>query len=238
MGRRSLPKIKSTLDIRPYFHHLADLPSPLPLEDLFEQPGELEVEVGTGKGLFLCQASELWPERRFLGIEIAPRYARYAASRLAARQRANARILQGDGQRLFREFLEPASVRAVHVYFPDPWWKRRHRKRRVLSGPFLQNVERLLRPGGKLYFRTDVEEYFRVTLRAIAQLTSLDGPLAEDEWPSEESETYRTHFERRMRLSDLPVYSAEFRRSEPRREEGVSAAWKEPTYQIGPDSTS
>jgi len=229
MGRRSLPKIKSHLDIGEHFHHLGDLPCPLRLEELFDQPGELEVEVGTGKGLFLCQASELWPERRFLGIELAPRYARYAASLLAARQRANARILQGDGQRLFREFLEPASVRAVHVYFPDPWWKRRHRKRRVLNGPFLQNVERVLRPGGKLYFRTDVEEYFRVTLRAIAQLTSLEGPLDEEERFSEESESYRTHFERRMRLSDSPVYSAEFRRSEREGEEEGLAALSEPT---------
>ena len=213
MGRRYLPKIRPDVDIRGYVRELTDVTPPLDASELFAVAGELEVEVGTGKGLFLSQASEQWPTRRFLGIEISPRYARFAASRLASQGSSNALVIAGDGLRLFREYLETGSVRAVHVYFPDPWWKRRHRKRRVMNGPFLQDIERALRPGGILYFRTDVEEYFRGTLRLIERQTRLEGPLPIEEDPDADTNDYRTHFERRTRLNSLPVYRAEFRRS-------------------------
>jgi tRNA (guanine-N7-)-methyltransferase len=213
MGRRSLPRIKTPTDLSRHLRRLSELSSPLDLDSLLERPGELEVEIGTGKGLFLQLASEKWPDRRFLGIEISPRYARFAASQLANIDRHNAMIIEGDGQRLLCEFLPPAVARAVHVYFPDPWWKRRHRKRRVMNGPLLQDVERVLRPGGWLYFRTDVEEYFHKALATVAQFTTLEGPLWGEERPLEELGEYRTHFERRMRKMELPVYCAEFRRA-------------------------
>jgi tRNA (guanine-N7-)-methyltransferase len=212
MGRRYLPKIQSDVNVGQHLLQLSQLTPPLDFEALISVEGELEVEVGTGKGLFLSQASQQWPTRRFLGIEISPRYARFAAARLASQQSLNARVIDGDGVRFFREFLETGSVRAVHVYFPDPWWKRRHRKRRVMHGAFLKDIERVLRPDGILYFRTDVEEYFRATLRLIEKETELEGPLPVVDHPEAATNDYRTHFERRMRLNDLPVYRAEFRR--------------------------
>jgi tRNA (guanine-N7-)-methyltransferase len=212
MGRRSLRKVAPQVPLDRHFRRLNELAPPLELSSLLEGDGELEVEVGTGKGLFLDLASEKWPDRRFLGVEIAPRYARFAASRLAMRERPNAVVVEGDGQRLLREFLPAEAARAVHVYFPDPWWKRRHRKRRVMNGHFLQEVERILRPGGWLYFRTDVEEYFQKALQTVAQHTTLQGPLEGDARPLDELGEYRTHFERRTRLLDLPVFTAEFRR--------------------------
>ena len=68
---------------------------------------------------------------RFLGIEIAAGYARMCAGRLAVAEATNALIIHGDAQRLVRSMLPDASLAAIHVYFPDPWWKARHRKRRV-----------------------------------------------------------------------------------------------------------
>lgn len=233
MGRRHLPKIQSDVDVSQQLLQLSQLTPPWDPNAYFSVPGELEVEVGTGKGLFLSQASQQWPTRRFLGIEISPRYARFAAARLAGQQSVNARVLDGDGVRFFREFLETGSVRAVHVYFPDPWWKRRHRKRRVMHGAFLQDIERVLRPEGILYFRTDVEEYFRATLRLISKETNLEGPLPIVDRPEADTNDYRTHFERRMRLNDLPVFRAEFRRTPTLIQESSTSLDGRPTSQDG-----
>jgi tRNA (guanine-N7-)-methyltransferase len=99
------------------------------------------------------------------------------------------------------------------VYFPDPWWKKRHRKRRVMCEEFLHIIERVLCPGGALHFWTDVEEYFQTTLALIAACTRLAGPLPVAESTSTHDLDYRTHFERRMRQAALPVYRSEFRKS-------------------------
>ena len=123
-----------------------------------------------------------------------------------------ARSCTGTACAVFRDRLAADSVEAVHVYFPDPWWKRRHRKRRVMHTDFLRDVERVLRVGGALHFWTDVAEYFETTLELIRQTTRLSGPLIPAERPSEHDLDYQTHFERRMRLSDLPVYRSEFRK--------------------------
>jgi tRNA (guanine-N7-)-methyltransferase len=99
------------------------------------------------------------------------------------------------------------------VYFPDPWWKKRHHKRRVMNERFVREVARTLMPGGALHFWTDVRERFDATLELIAEQVALEGPLEVAERPAEHNLDYRTHFERRMRLTDRPVFRAEFRRS-------------------------
>ena len=212
MGRRALRKIDSALDLSRWFLALDDLAQPWDDRQVFGRTAPLEIDVGSGKGLFLASASRLRPESNFLGIEIAARYARHAAARLAKQQIENARVLHGDAMRFFREHLPSGSVAAVHVYFPDPWWKARHKKRRVMNRSFVAEVRRVLAAGGTLHFWTDVEEYFRATLELIAEFTSLSGPLPVAELAAEHDLDYRTHFERRMRLGGLPVYRAEFRK--------------------------
>lgn len=213
MGRRALRKLDPAIDLSRNFRSLVDLPAPFEPQSLFYRPAPLEIEVGSGKGLFLRSASGALPEHNFLGIEIAKKYAQFTAAKLARSERANAVILEGDGLRLFRELLPTACAVAVHVYFPDPWWKKRHKKRRVLNVDFLRDAIRVLAPDGRLHFWTDVEEYFVSTLELIATETSFEGPLAVDERPAEHDLDYRTHFERRTRQGGLPVYRAEFRRA-------------------------
>jgi tRNA (guanine-N7-)-methyltransferase len=177
---------------------------------LFEHPQPLEVEVGSGKGLFLETATSACPGHNFLGIEIGDKYARHAAARLAKQVAANGVVISGDALALFRQWFPDASLSAVHVYFPDPWWKKRHKKRRVLNEQFLHDVERTLVSGGRLHFWTDVEEYYQTTLELVAATVKLVGPLPVAERPAEHDLDYRTHFERRTRKSELPVYRAEF----------------------------
>lgn len=210
MGRRALPKIDPAVDWQSRLHTVDQLPSPISPAALFGRTAPLEIEVGSGKGLFLQNAALKFPERDFLGIEVSLKYARFVAARLAKRHIENALIVHGDGLRVFRELVPADSLAAVHVYFPDPWWKARHHKRRVLNEPFLRDVARTLRPAGRLHFWTDVREYFEATLELIATQNLLTGPLEVPEQPPEHDLDYRTHFERRTRLHEEPVYRAEF----------------------------
>jgi tRNA (guanine-N7-)-methyltransferase len=210
MPRRALRKVNPALDLSRNYRDAEDLPQTFDQANLFARPQPLEVEVGSGKGLFLAGASQQEPGHNFLGIELAHKYARYAAARLAKQQATNAVMIGGDALALFSKWFPDGSLAAVHVYFPDPWWKKRHKKRRVMNEQFLRDVERTLAPGGRLHFWTDVEEYFQTTLALIAATVELQGPIPVPERAPEHDLDYRTHFERRTRQSDLPVYRAEF----------------------------
>lgn len=211
MGRPLARNIDPDLDISAHFVLAEELPESLCAADLFKHPAAVIIEVGSGKGMFLVAAAEDDPGRNYLGIEIAGKYARYTASRLAKGELLNARVIAGDALTVFRK-LPGDSIAEVHVYFPDPWWKKRHRKRRVLNERFLVDVQRVLMPGGVLHFWTDVKEYFDATLELIAEVTSLAGPTDVAERPSQHDLDYHTNFERRTRKSGRAVYRAEFRK--------------------------
>ena len=213
MGRRALRKIDPSLDLSGHYREADELSAPFDPAALYSRSAPLEVEVGSGKGLFLTGAARANPDHNFLGLEISRKYARYAAARLFRQQAANALMICGDALVLFRQWFPDSSLAAVHVYFPDPWWKKRHKKRRVMNEDFLRDVERTLLPGGKLHFWTDVEEYFQTTLALIAAAVQLKGPLPVAEKAAEHDLDYRTHFERRTRQNELPVFRAEFQKA-------------------------
>ena len=214
MPRRPPKKIDPGLDLSSHLLALADLPVPLDPATLFPLAAPIELEGGSGKGLFLDTASEARPDRNFLGSEIAGGYARLCAARLARRGAANARIIHGDATWLVRGLLPDACLAAVHVYFPDPWWKARHRKRRVLSETFLRHAGRVLPPGGELHVWTDVEEYFEESLAFAAATELFAAPQVVAARPAEHDLDYHTHFERRTRLAGAPVWRARLARND------------------------
>lgn len=213
MPRRPPRKPDPSLDLTGHLLELAALPAPLDPQSLFERRAPVEMEVGSGKGLFLSTAAAARPDLNFLGVEISGGYARLCASKLAAQRADNARLIHGDATYLARSLLPDGCLTAIHVYFPDPWWKARHRKRRVLSDAFLAHAGRVLIPGGHLHVWTDVEEYFHEAL-AAAHGTGLFAAARDVETrPAEHDLDYRTHFERRTRLAGAPVWRTLLERS-------------------------
>jgi tRNA (guanine-N7-)-methyltransferase len=214
MPRRPPRKPDPRLDLSGHLLPLAMLANSFDPASVFPSAAPVELEVGSGKGLFLTSAATAAPDRNFLGVEIAPGYARMIAGRLAAAGLGNARIIQGDAGFLVGSLLPDACLAGMHVYFPDPWWKARHRKRRVLSEPFLLQAGRVLAPAGLLHIWTDVEEYF-VEALAAARATGLFGePRVEEPHEPAHDLDYRTHFERRTRLAGMPVWRAALERSQ------------------------
>ncbi|NLE37982.1 MAG: tRNA (guanosine(46)-N7)-methyltransferase TrmB [Pirellulaceae bacterium] len=210
MGRRSLRKPESSLDLSRHFKTYDELPNPWRPEAVFGRVAPLEIEVGSGKGLFLRGAAATRPDVDFLGIEIREKYAQFAAAGLAKRELNNGVVVHGDGLKLFAELLPDATIAAIHVYFPDPWWKKRHKKRRVFRESFMRDIERVLAPGGELHFWTDVEEYFRTTLELLARATRLEGPFEVAPREAEHDMDYHTHFERRTRQHGEAVHRARY----------------------------
>ena len=132
---------------------------PVDAAALFGRRAPLEVEIGTGKARFLIESARAHPDRDFLGIERALAYYRICRERVARSGLQNARMLRADGRIFVDTALSPCSVRAFHIYFPDPWPKKKQKKRRLLDGVFLELVASRLKPGGILRIATDHPDY-------------------------------------------------------------------------------
>ncbi len=193
--------------VSPYF---LEPKGPLDWTEMFGNTNPVEVEIGCGKGLFLLNAATQQPLRNYCGIEIARKYALFAASRVARRGLTNVRVARADAQQVLREWIADKSVAVLHVYFPDPWWKRRHKKRRVFSESLVADIARVLTDGGELRFASDVEEYFKVMhglVRRHPHFTELE-PTAPRE--PEHDMDYLTNFDRKSRQAGKPVHRAAF----------------------------
>jgi len=147
--------------------------SGLDLPALFGNGLPAEIEIGPGKGAFLLERAAERPELNLLGLEWLRSYAWYAADRARRAGLSNVRLLCADAAAVFRSALPAGSVQRVHVYFPDPWPKRKHRRRRLLTAPFLSEVRRALRLGGWLGVVTDHAEYFRFIRGALTAVPGL-----------------------------------------------------------------
>lgn len=172
----------------------------------------IELEIGSGKGLFLQNAAAKRPEHFFVGIELAGKFANRSAQRLAKHAPENTSMLRGDAKRFLQEVVPDRSVIAIHCYFPDPWWRNKHKKRRVLNEQTLNDIVRALLPLGEFHFWTDVLDYYEHICAEVMDSTPLLGPKYVPERPSQHSMDFTTHFERRARNDSQPVYRARFQK--------------------------
>jgi tRNA (guanine-N7-)-methyltransferase len=179
---------------------------PIDWPTLFGNRNPVEIEVGFGKGLFLVTSGLQHSDRNYFGIEIIRKYQLYAAGRIADRNLTNVRTCCGDAKLLFQRFVVPGTVSTVHVFFPDPWWKTKHKKRLLFTPEFAELILTVLQPHGRLHFVTDVQDYFEwvsESLRANPRFV-LQPPPTENQ--PQHAMDYLTNFERKFRQEGRPIY--------------------------------
>lgn len=177
----------------------------------------VEVEIGPGRGWFILERLESAPGVGVVGLEIRRKWATIVDRRLAERGLgARARVFAEDAREVFPRLLT-GSLAAVYLHFPDPWWKKRHAKRLVLTPALARELGRALRPGGELFVQTDVSE------RAEAYEALLAGEPTLEPWdaagPRVDDNPYqaRSPRERRALADGLPVVRLRYRRAGARR---------------------
>jgi tRNA (guanine-N7-)-methyltransferase len=121
--------------------------------------GRLELEIGSGHGGYALAFAKAHPDRALVAIEQRKKFAAMVAAKAEQRGHENLLVLCGDARLLAPRLFAAGSLAAIHVHFPDPWWKRRHHRRRLVDDRMSELLLGLLAPGGYLDFRTDVERY-------------------------------------------------------------------------------
>ncbi len=200
------------VDLKPYFLTLADFEGPIDWKTFFGNDHPVEIDVGSGRGLFLVTAGTENPEINFLGIELDYKEGRRAARRLKKREMPNVRVLGGDVQTAFDRLVPPGSVSAVHVYFPDPWWKRKHKRRRVFNDDFVHRLTVVLKPGGEVHSWTDVADYFEVISSLMDHHAAFEKLPPPPERPPQHDLDYQTSFERRKRQIGSVIHRGRWRK--------------------------
>lgn len=144
--------------------------NPPPLDELVPEGfADVEIEIGPGKGAFVLAATAVKPDTFVLGIEAAPGYASLAATKLRQSGRTNGRFLVDNGKLYLDDRVDDGALAAVHVYYPDPWPKRRHKGRRFFTDDVPAVLARVLRPGGHCYVATDNAAYAGQIARVLGR---------------------------------------------------------------------
>lgn len=173
----------------------------------------MHIEIGSGKGTFLVHEATAHPEVNFLGIEWARRYYRLALDRFGRWALENVRIIRTDAVTFLNEHVPAGAVDCLHIYFPDPWPKKHHLKRRLLQQANMDLLIRCLKPGGQIRIATDHTGYFE---QITAVMSACRDALEEIEFVrpagAEDGEQTGTNFERKYILDKRTTHTLALRK--------------------------
>jgi len=145
---------------------------------IFGRQGSVQLEIGSGKGAFLLHEARAHTDVNFVGIEWASKFYRYAADRVGRWGLSNVRIIRTDAVTFLSEHVAPGSVDCLHIYFPDPWPKRHHHKRRLLQQANMGVLTACLTTGGEMRIATDHAGYFDQIEKVAAACRAELEPIA------------------------------------------------------------
>ncbi|MCB1621860.1 MAG: tRNA (guanosine(46)-N7)-methyltransferase TrmB [Thiothrix sp.] len=147
--------------------------------ELFGNTAPVTLEIGFGNGESLLQMARNQPEHNFIGIEVHAPGVGHLLSRIHELQLANLKVMHTDAVEVLKKHLAPASLQRILIYFPDPWHKKRHNKRRLIQPELVSLLGNLLEPGGLLHLATDWEDY-ALHMAGVMQASPLFRSLAPD----------------------------------------------------------
>jgi tRNA (guanine-N7-)-methyltransferase len=162
------------------------------------------LEIGSGKGRFLIASAMEQPDVNFIGIEKSLHYHRVIRERVAKRALRNVRLINYDAFLVLQRMLPTASISEIHIYFPDPWPRKREQKRRIIRAEALQEMRRVLVEGGSGIYVTDHREYFEAAAPVIEQFFRAERRIPGPDDPP------RTNYEAKYRAEGRPIYEIRF----------------------------
>lgn len=168
---------------------------------------EVELDVGFGRGHFILDRAAARPDALLLGLEMRRKWVATVAAAARRRGLANVELYYGDVRALLDGWGPEGALTAIHVHFPDPWWKKRHHKRRVLTAASIRGFARLLRDGGVLFVQTDVDDLARHAHELLMAEPALALRHGSADAPSDHNPIgTMSHRERKCVEAGLPVY--------------------------------
>ena len=176
----------------------------------FEEPSKpLEIEIGSGKGTFLLQEAKKRPEVNLLGFEWAGEFYRYAADRIRRNHLNNVKVVYGDATEFLKFWCAEQVTEVIHLYFSDPWPKKRHHKRRVIQDDSLLSFHRALATKGEIRIVTDHDDLWQWCEEHFERNTSYftRQPFG-SVGSADEGELVGSNFERKYRKEERPFYAA------------------------------
>ena len=176
----------------------------LDLAELLGNDRRVVLQIGSGKGRFLIAEATSQPDVNFIGIEKSLHYHRVIRDRVAKRGLTNIRLINHDAFLVLRDMLADGSIEEIHIYFPDPWPRKREQKRRIIRAEALAEMKRVLVPGGSGIYVTDHREYYEAAAPVIESffrgerriLTAADPP--------------RTNYEAKFREEGREIFEVRF----------------------------
>jgi tRNA (guanine-N7-)-methyltransferase len=184
-GRMGSGQVKAMETLGPLYV-LPYKPGRLDFEQAFGRRAPTVLEIGFGMGDATAQIAAARPQDDFIGIEVHTPGVGALLQRIQERGLANLRLLQHDAVEVLRDMIAPGSLAGIHVYFPDPWHKKKHNKRRLIQAPFVQELASRLAPGGYLHCATDWQPYAEQMLQVLGAepmlANSADGYAPRPDW--------------------------------------------------------
>ena len=191
-----------------------DPAQPLDFSALFGNHNPVWVEIGFGDGESLSTMARTFPERNYLGIEVHTPGVGHLLLKLAEEDIGNVRIISADAMEILQQVIPASSLAGVQLFFPDPWHKKKHHKRRIVQPAFVELMATLLKPGGLFHAATDWEDYAAHMLRHFSARDDLFENLSDSNGylPQPDSRP-TTKFERRGQRLGHGVWDLMFRRT-------------------------
>jgi tRNA (guanine-N7-)-methyltransferase len=143
-------------------------PALLDLNTVFANPAPVILEIGCGMGETTAAIAAAQPQRNFIGIEVHTPGVGSLLKEIATRELNNLRVIQHDAVEVLRDMIAPGSLAGIHIFFPDPWPKKRQQKRRLIQPAFVHQLALRLAPGGYIHCATDWEEYAQQMLEVLS----------------------------------------------------------------------
>ncbi len=199
-------------------HHEQDMPrwgipyadAPLDLDRVFGRPAAKILEIGFGMGETTAQIAAAHPENDYLAIEVHTPGVGSLLKEIAERELVNLRIVQHDAVPVLRDMIPADALSAVHIFFPDPWPKKRQQKRRLIQAPLVRLLASRLAPGGIVHCATDWEEYAQQMLEVLSAEPLLENTC--DAYAPRPDYRPQTKFESRGLRLGHSVWDVIFRR--------------------------